>query len=197
MVSETMVGKSTVGKKNVVFGFLFLVLTAGLGPLMILQYSPTVAQATADKQTDVGRLQSLVANEFEEELEPLPAEGIAKASTTGVLALNKLINARQPIDIIKSGPHAHGNLEALLNIAVGVALCFIAVPLMFKQVISWIFISGTLLHSGVMYLAVIFELQIAATVLGTGIGPALILLGLLLAGIAAAMGFRAQPVSDT
>ena len=185
-----------VGKKNVVFGFLFLVLTAGLGPLMILQYTPTAEQAAADKQTDVGRLQSLVANDFEEELEPMSAEGIAKASTVGVLALNKLVNARQPIDLIKSGPHAHGNLESLLNIAVGITLCFLAVPLAFKQAISWIFIVGTLLHSGVMYLAIVLELQFAAAILGTGIGPALILLGLLLTGIAAAMGFRTQPVGD-
>ena len=191
-----MVSQKLVGKKNVVFGFLFLVFSAGLGPLMILQYSPTAEQAGADKQTDVGRLQSLVANEFEEELEPLSAEGIAKANTVGILALNKLVNARQPIDIIKSGPHAHGNLEALLNIVVGIALCFIAAPLKFKQAISWIFIVGTVLHSGVMYLGIIFEMQFAMTILGTGIGPALILLGLLLAGIAAAMGFGAESATE-
>jgi len=184
-----------VGKKNVVFGFLFLVFSAGLGPLMIVNYMPAVDEAGASKQTDVGRLQQLKLDNFEEELEPLTPEKIAKANTDGILALNKLINARQPVDLIKN-PHAHGNLEALLNIAVGIALCFIAVSTVFKQVISWVFIAGTLLHSGIMYLAVVFQIGWAFAVLGSGIGPALVLIGLLLAGIAAFMGMRSEVVKD-
>jgi hypothetical protein len=185
-----------VGKKNVVFGFIFLVFTAGLGPLMILQYTPGADQAVADKQKDLGRLQSLAANDFEEDLEALSADNIAKANTKGILALNKLVNARQPIDMIKSGPHAHGNLESLLNIAVGIALCFIGVSVKFKQAISWIFIVGTLLHSGMMYLGIVLEWPFALSILATGIGPGLILLGLLLTGIAAALGFKGELVKD-
>lgn len=181
-----------IGKKNVVFGFLFLVVTAALGPYMILTQVPGVGDAQAKKQENVGRLQSLKANEFEEELEPLTAEAIAKANTDGILALNTLINAQQPIDLIKGGPHAHGNLEALLNIAVGIALCFIAVSALFKQIISWIFILGTLLHSGILFLITMFQYEWAATILNTGIGPVLILLGLLLTGVAALIGFKGE-----
>lgn len=184
-----------VGKKNVVFGFIFLVFTAALGPYMITQYVPGVDAAGAKKQTDVGRLQSLKADNFEENLEPLTPEAIAKANTDAILALNTLVNANQPVDMIRN-PHAHGNLESLLNIAVGLVLCFLAVPLKFKQAISWIFILGTVLHSGIMYLAIVFQLEWAMMILGTGAGPALILLGLLLAGIAAAMGFRGELVRD-
>jgi len=184
-----------IGKKNVVFGFIFFMLSAGLGPLMIIQYMPGVDTAGAEKQTKVGRLQQLKQDNFEEELEALTPDQIAKANTDGILALNQLTNARQPVDLIKT-PHAHGNLESLMNIAVGIALSFIAISSLFKQVISWIFIVGTLLHSGVMYLAVVFQLGWAQTLLGTGIGPALILLGLLLAGIAAALGMRAELVKD-
>ena len=155
-----------IGKKNVVFGFIFLVFSDGLGPLMIIDYSPDEEIARADKQTHVGRLQQLQLDDFEEELEPLTPEQIAKANTDGILALNKLVNARQPIDMIKT-PHAHGNLEALLNIAVGIALCFIAISAVFKQVISWVFILGTLLHSGVMYLAVVFQMEWAFTILSS------------------------------
>ena len=126
---------------------------------------------------------------------PKSAEKIAKANTVGILALNKLVNARQPVDMTIV-PHAHGNLEALLNIVVGIALCFLAVSVKLKQAISWIFILGTVLHSGVMYLAVVFQLSIAATILQSGVGPALILLGLLLAGIASAIGFKSEVVSD-
>jgi len=185
-----------VGKKNVVFGFIFLMFTAGLGPLMILQYVPDADQAMADKQKDLGRLQSLVANDFEEDLETLSADNIAKANTKGILALNKVINAEQPVDMIKGGPHTHGNLESLLNIAVGIALCFIAVSVKFKQAISWIFIVGTILHSGMMYLGIVLQWPFALKILGTGIGPGLILLGLLLAGVAAAMGFKGELVQD-
>ena len=184
-----------VGKKNVVFGFIFLVFSAGLGPLMIVQYMPGVDDAGAEKQEKLGRLQQLKLDNFEEDLEPLTPEKIAKANTDGVLALNKLTNARQPIDLIKN-PHAHGNLEALLNIAVGIALGFIAVSTLFKQVISWVFIAGTLLHSGIMYLAVVFQMEWAFAILGSGIGPGLVLLGLLLAGVAAAMGMRAEVIKD-
>lgn len=185
-----------IGKKNVVFGFLFLVVTAALGPYMIVNFQPGVDDAEGKKQETLSRLQNLKMNNFEEDLDALPADAIAKANTDGILALNTLVNAEQPIDIIKGGPHAHGNLESLLNIAAGLALCFIAVSAVFKQIISWVFIVGALLHSGMLYLIALFQWPLASTVLNTGIGPALILLGLLLTGIAAAMGFKGELVQD-
>lgn len=185
-----------VGKKNIVFGFLFLVLTASLGPYMIVQYVPGVGVAQAQKQTHVGRLQALKADEFEENLEALTPEAIAKANTDGILALNTLLNAQQPVDMIKGGPHAHGNLESLLNIVIGLVLGFLVIPVLFKQVVSWIFIAGTVLHSGILYIVAIFQSEWAVTILNTGVGPALILLGLLLAGIATIMGFKGPSVSE-
>jgi len=184
-----------IGKKNVVFGFIFLVFSASLGPYMIVKYMPEVDVAGAEKQDKLARLQQLKLDNFEEELEALTPEAIAKANTDGILALNRLGNARQPIDLIKN-PHAHANLEALLNIAVGITLCFVAVAPIFKQIISWVFILGTLLHSGAMYLAIVFEMGWAFAVLGSGIGPILVLIGLLLAGIAAFMGMRGELVKD-
>ena len=84
----------------------------------------------------------------------------------------------------------HGNLEALLNIAVGVVLLMLSIGRAFKAVISGLFIIGTLLHSGVLYLGIVFELGWAYTILGTGIGPVMLLAGLLLAGIATAVGLK-------
>jgi len=185
-----------IGKKNVVFGFLFLVITAGLGPYMILTQVPGVSEAQAAKQTSVGRLQTLQADEFEEDLDPLPPIEIAKANTAGILALNTLYNAEQTVDTIKGGPHAHGNLESLLNIAVGIALCFIGVSALFKQIISWVFILGTLLHSGILYIIALWQMPWAMAVLNSGVGPGLILLGLLLAGVAAALGFKGELVES-
>lgn len=184
-----------VGKKNIVFGFIYLVFTASLGIVMVDKYEAYGA-AVQEKQSSVGRLQQLQTNNFEEMLEPLSAEQIAKANTAGILSLNKLFNVESGIDAIKGGPHAHGNLESLLNIAVGLVLGFVAVNVIFKQVISWIFIAGAVLHSGMLYLGTVFGLGWANTILETGIGPFLILIGLALAGIAAAIGFRGEPVKD-
>lgn len=185
-----------IGKKNVVFGFLFLVVTAALGPLMVVNYVPEVGKAQQLKQEKVGRLQQLQENNYEEDLQPLAPEAVTKATNEGLLALNQLYNAQAPIDAIKSGPHAHGNLEALLNVAAGVALCFIGVARMFKQIISWLFILGTLLHSGVLYVVVIGGQDWAVPVMQSGVGPAMVLVALGAIGIAAAMGFRGEIAKD-
>lgn len=188
-----------IGKKNIVFGFLYLVLTAALGPLMIIQHFPDVDAAEADKQKKVGALQQAVDSGFEHDLEPMTPEQIAKTNSHAILSLSARTNSRVVIDGIKGGPHAHGNLEALLNIAVGFLLCFLAIHPLFKQTISWIFIIGTIMHSGLLYLVVALEQGWAASLLGGPvgyIGPVLILLGLALAGIAALLGFRGTIETD-
>lgn len=187
-----------IGKKNIVFGFLFLVLTAGLGPYMIQTHFPTADEAQAKKQDATSRLQLLAGAGFEDPdtLDKLTPEQIGQENANTILAINSHANARAPIDAIKGGPHAHGNLEALLNIAVGIALAFVAVNALIKQLISWLFIAGTLLHSGILALVVVFQMEWAAAVMATGIGPILLLIGLLLMGVAAAIGMRAEVVRD-
>jgi hypothetical protein len=182
-----------IGKKNVVFGLIYLVFTASLGPYMILTMFPDVGAAQLEKQKTVGRLQALKQNNFEEDLDALSPEAIAKANTDGILGINKLMNAESPIDDMKGGPHAHGNLEALLNITAGLVLCFIAVAPIFKQIISWGFISAALLHSGMLYLRA-FDVAWAGKLLP--IGPWLVLASLFALGIAALIGFKGEAVKD-
>lgn len=186
-----------IGRINVAFGFLFLVATAALGPLMV-NSSGDIAKASAEKRELMGTLQLARDSQFEdaETLEEMSPGAIAKLSARGVLALNKEQNARAPNESIKSGPHAHGNLEAMLNILVGLTLMFLAVPRWLKWAICLIFVAGTLLHSGVLYLVVVFQLPWALTLLQTGIGPVLILAGLALVGIAAAVGLRPELARD-
>lgn len=187
-----------VGKKNIVFGFLFLATTAALGPLMVLKYEDWGA-ANGEKQVAVGKLQGLKAGEFAEDpdtLEDLTAKQLAITNAESILAMNKVAAAEFEIDFIKGGPHAHGNLEALLNIVVGIALCFIAAPPIMKQAVSLMFIMGTLLHSGLLFLERVFEMAWANTLLSTGVGPVLILLGLVLMGALAAKGFKGELVRD-
>jgi hypothetical protein len=190
-----MGGEIMIGKKNIVFGFIYLVFTAALGPYMLQTMFPDLGGAMQTKQKDVGYLQQLAANEFEnpETMEPMSATAIAKANTSGILALSLLDNARAPINDMKGGPHAHGNLEAVLNIIAGLTLCFLAAPVLFKQIISWVFILGALLHSGMLYLRA-FDVAFASKLLY--LGPWFVLLGLLLMGIAAIVWLRPEVVKD-
>ena len=141
-----------IGKKNIIFGFLYLVATAALGPYMIVNGVEDIGKAYQDKQPPVQRLQDLKTNNYEEELEPVNADTIAKANLDGILAINNILNLQNPQGFMRS-VHAHGNLEAVLNILAGLALCFIGVAKVFKQIISWLFIAGAVLHSGMLYLA--------------------------------------------
>jgi len=187
-----------VGKKNIVFGFLYLASTAALGPLMVVKYDDW-GVANAEKQQMVGKLQELRASDYEEDpetLEDLDAKQLAIANAEAIVSMSKVGANEFGIDFIKGGPHAHGNLEALLNIVVGVVLCFIAAPLMLKQAVSWMFIVGTLMHSGLLYLERVFMQEWASVWLNTAIGPVLILLGLVLMGAIAFKGFKGELVRD-
>ena len=181
-----------IGKKNIIFGFLYLVATAALGPYMIANTLGDIDQAYLDKQTPVQRLQDLKTNNFEEELEPVSADTIAKANLSGILAINNILNLQNPQGFMRS-VHAHGNLEAVLNILAGLVLCFLGVAKAFKQVISWLFIAGAVLHSGMLYLAA-FGQNWAFIPLQAG--PWLVLAALLLIGLAAIKGLRAEVISD-
>ena len=184
-----------IGKKNIVFGFIYLVFTAALGPYMIQTMFPDVGAAIQTKQKDVGYLQQMAGSDFEnpETMEPMSAEQLARANTRGILALSLLDNVRTPINDMKGGPHAHGNLEAVLNIIAGLTLCFLAAPVLYKQIISWLFILGALLHSGMLYLRA-FDIGFANKLLF--LGPWTVLLALLLMGIAAAIWLRPEVVRD-
>ena len=181
-----------IGKKNIVFGFFYLVFTAALGPYMVINVLPDVDSAMLEKQTSVGRLQQLKTNEFEEELEPLPPEQIAMANTYGILSLNKITNTQAPLTAMRS-THAHGNLEAVLNVLAGLTLCFIAAGALVKQVVSWLFISGAILHSGMLYLGG-FGQAWAYSVLP--VGPWVMLAAIAAIGVVAATGFRGAIVTD-
>lgn len=184
-----------IGKKNIVFGFIFFAFTASLGAMMVNMYED-YGVAAGEKQTAVGRLAQLKTDGFEEELEPLNAKQIAMANTNGILSISKLGNVEFGIDYVKGGPHAHGNLESLVNIVAGFILCFVSIAVWQKQLLSWGLIAGTVLHSGMMVLGRVFDMAWAEQVLATGIGPVLILASLFFMGIAVAVGFKTEMVKD-
>jgi hypothetical protein len=185
-----------IGKKNIVFGFLYLATTAALGPYMVNMYQD-FGVAAGEKQQAVGYLQELKAGNYAENpqtLEDLTPKDLGAANADAILALSKQGNIEFGIDLIKGGPHAHGNLEALLNITVGVVLCFLAAPILLKQIISWVFILGALLHSGLLYLERVFAVVLPTPLMGAG--PLLILFGLLFTGLVAMRYLRAEIIRD-
>jgi hypothetical protein len=175
------------GKKNIVFGFLYLIATASLG-LVMVGMSGDVGEAAAEKQEKVSALQQGLQSDFMMGGDPI------EVTSDALMAMNSYINAQRPIDGIKGGAHAHGNLESVLNIAVGILLMFLAIPVWFKQVISYLFIAATLLHSGMLYLAnpSILGWGWANTVLNTGIGPFALLIGFGLMAIAVFIGLKPE-----
>ena len=188
-----------IGKKNIVFGFVYLPLTVSLGPVMILKHFDERRATEAVKIEKVGVLQQIVQDEYAVDLEPIKPLDLAKANTEAILAISARTNAQNPINSIRSGPHAHGTLDAMLNIAVGVLLIFLAVPRWLKQTISWLFIVNTLTYSGMLYLVIGLEQRWAAPLVNGwpfALSTGLTLCSILLAGIAAAIGLRTTPVTD-
>ncbi len=125
---RTKSGVSYGRQKNVVSGFLFLASTAALGPLMVMKYDDW-GVTNVEKQQMAGKLQEPRASDYEkdlETLEDLSAKQLAIANAEAIVSMNKVGANAFGIDFIKGGPHAHGNLEALLNI-------------------------GALMHSGLLY----------------------------------------------
>ena len=114
----------------------------------------------------------------------------ARRNTTALLALNSQLGQQAKLDAIKGGPQAHGNLEALLNIAAGLCLARLAGAPLLKWTISLLFLLGTLLHASMLCLSIVFELRWAEKVLATAIGPLTLLVALLLTCVAIMMRYR-------
>jgi len=73
------------GKKNIVFVFLYLVLTAALGSYMVKTVFPDIDTAGTARQKQMGALHLLASSGFEQDLEPMTAYQIARTNS-GALA---------------------------------------------------------------------------------------------------------------
>jgi hypothetical protein len=189
-----------IGKKNIVFGFIYLALTAAVGAVMILGHFDARSAAETNKRVQLGVLQQIVVDDYEVNLEQVTPLELAKTNSQAILAISNRINAQKPINTLSSGAHTHGTADALLNIAAGFMLLFLAAPAWLKQTISWMFICGAVLHSGMLFLVSVLGQTWASYLLNGppgAIGRGLTLAGLVLAGIAAAKWFSSTPVTDS
>ncbi len=154
------------GRLNVVFGFCYLVLTIVLGPFMLVPRAGENLKA-------MGKL----------------SEGLGSASQEELLyGVVEYLSGLSGSHFLASAVHGHGNLEAVLNIVVGLVLIKLCLPNTVKLVAGLFFILGTLLHSGMLYLYGVFGVGWATTF--TKFGALLIVGGVVLMAVLSIYGFR-------
>lgn len=164
------------GKINIVFGFLYLALTAVLGPAHLvpqLYEGRGVMQETAAAVEEVKKATA-------EDGDPAVLAGKNSAAITG------LFDAMRAEHLSGKGAHSHGNLEALLNIVAGLVLLTLAVPCSFKALLTILFLAGAVFHSGMLYLGSVLGASWAYKLLI--IGEVSLIAGLVLMGVAAVIG---------
>ena len=158
------------GKINIIFGFIYFAFTAVLGPTMLIPHFGITKQAM-DKAVHA-------VDKAKQEAQP-------SATAEALAGILDYLKVEKPS---VKGAHSHGNLEALLNIAVGVVLLSLAIPTNFKKLLSIIFLVGAVFHSGMLYLGGVFHLYWAYNF--TVIGAIAIIAGLVGMAIASFIGIK-------
>lgn len=166
------------GKINIIFGFLYLAFTAALGPAFLVPQLGEKGAVMKETAQAVAEVKSGMETGIIDESLP------AKQSK----AIVSVFNAVKAQHISGTGAHSHGNLEALLNIVAGFVLLSLAIPGPFKALLSLLFVLGAVFHSGMLYLGMVFGMGWAFKLLL--IGEVSLLAGLVLMGVAAAIGIK-------
>lgn len=162
------------GKFNIVFGFLYFAFTAVLGPTMLVPGKGETSRKLA------------AAGKVVEEVRA----GNDKSIAPSVVAVMDYLKAERSLGFVSGAAHAHGNLEALLNIVAGMVLLTLSIPAAYKTLLSLLFIIGALMHSGLLYLAAVFGIIWVAGF--TIIGAIAIVAGLILMAGAAVAGIKTK-----
>ncbi|MDH4227493.1 MAG: hypothetical protein OEV59_07040 [Deltaproteobacteria bacterium] len=163
------------GKINIVFGFFYFACTAVLGPLVLVK----------GKGANAGLLKSA-----SDAVETYAQTGGDRAATSAFESIVVYLQGVNKLGFVGSAAHAHGNLEALLNIVAGLVVMKLDIDAKFKTVLCILFLIGALFHSGVLYLASVFGMYWASNF--SMIGGFSIVIGLLLTGVAAIAGIKAE-----
>ena len=173
-------GCSWSGKINIVFGFFYLAITAVLGPAVLVPGLGEVGGAMKNASEQVEIVREAKGSQA----------SIEKAETAAVVGIMDYLTKAKRLGSIASAAHAHGNLEALLNIVAGLVILSLVIPSNYKVLLSILFIAGACLHSGMLYLGVVFGQSWAFNL--TFIGAICILAALVLTGIASIVGIKTK-----
>ncbi len=171
------------GKINIVFGFLYLASTAVLGPAVIVPGKGENMAALMETNKVVAEVKQDVEG-------GASGEEVSKKLAPAVVGIMDHIEREGRLAFVSSAAHAHGNLEALLNIVVGVVLSMLSIQMMYKSLLGAFFIVGAVFHSGMLYLAAVFGQHWATNF--TMIGAVALIAGLILMAIASFVGLRAK-----
>ena len=142
-----------MARQNVISGLLLFFASILLGPYMVVSVEPSLQAPEAALNGATQELSSALQSYDENGAAAAErsADDLAAVAARALSAQFTYAKADERVDHIKVA-HAHGNLEGLLNVLVGLFLMGLAVGNGFKQVISWLFIVGSWLHGGGMVL---------------------------------------------
>lgn len=167
------------GKINIIFGFIYLAFTAVLGPALLIPQLEKISQSLKNTAAVVEKVREGVQNDF---------QGIETPDKVIAPAVVSIFDYIKTSKVSGKGVHAHGNLEAMLNIVAGLVLITLAIPANFKTLLSTLFLVGAVFHSGMLYLGGVFGMAWAYNF--AVIGVIAIIAGLSLMGIACFIGIK-------
>lgn len=167
------------GKINIIFGFIYFALTAVLGPTILVPQLGKNYQSFNNTTAVVEKVREGAQNDFKGTDRP------DKVIAPAVVSIFDYIKASK---LSAKGAHAHGNLEALLNIVAGIVLMSLVIPANFKALLSILFLIGAVFHSGMLYLGGVFHMYWVYNF--TIIGAIAIIAGLVGMGIASFIGIK-------
>ncbi|MCK4739620.1 MAG: hypothetical protein KAT46_06695 [Deltaproteobacteria bacterium] len=176
------------GKINIIFGFIYFAFTAILGPAVLLPAKGDHRPAHTQTKNAVEDIRKGLSSGFAGVENPAMIVGPA------VIGIMNHIETEKKLGTIGSAVHAHGNLESLLNIVAGVVLLMLAIPVMYKKILSILFLMGAIFHSGMLYLGIVFGVGFAFKF--TIIGAISIVAALLLTGLACICGLKERKTED-
>lgn len=183
--------------KNVLSGLLLFSISILIGPFLMGPFSEdTYGPARMKVFTEARELQGALAGfeEAEDEMaQAAAADQVAVAAGKTTIEGLKFGSVEDRWGNFKFS-HAHGNLQGILNILMGLVLAQLAIAVKFREVISWLFIAGSWGHSG-FFIAGNFLItenrDIAFFFLtNTKFGGGMLILGLWLTAIAMIMHMR-------
>lgn len=171
-------------RRNIISGLLLFCLAILIGPYMMEAGSGASTRALGDIRAGFDSLSAA-----SEAYDAAAAAGTVTEAETGALAdaAAEVLGAhvRYSFAEIRMGhfrfSHAHGNLEGVLNILVGLFLGFVAIGARARLALSWGFIAGSWGHAGFFILGNFWLPQILAYAKYGGVILILSLFGLLVA----------------
>ncbi|MCH7805695.1 MAG: hypothetical protein IH995_00930 [Proteobacteria bacterium] len=137
--------------KNVISGLLLFSISILIGPYLM---GPFAKETLGPARMKVFTEASELDNALEAHKELTDPEALAVSTEAIAVAAGKTV-----IEDFKASrvndrwghfvfSHAHGNLQGMLNILVGLVLAQLAIAVRFREIISWLFIAGSWGHAG-------------------------------------------------